>query len=295
MAWQFARVAGPFSFTEGPVWVGDAVLFTDIPSSRIMRYDHTTGACTVFASHTNEANGLTRDRQGRLYACEGGVYTGIGRCVVRYEADGRREVLAAHYQNHRLNEPNDIVVDSRDRIWFSDPCYGDPAKQELDHESVYRLDPLVEGGYTITRVTFDTVRPNGLALSPDERTLYVAECTMPPGGERPLRAYPVYDDGNLGSCRLLYDFGPHRAIDGMRVADDGCIVATAGWQQSGPGPRIVVFSPDGEVIEEHPLPSDPTNCCFGDADGQSLYVTCYDGALYRARTDRRAAVTPEHV
>ena len=282
MPWTFTRVAGPFSFTEGPVWDGTAVLFTDIRNNRILRYDPRTGACSPFAIETNAANGLTFDREGRLYVCEG-----AGRRVARYERDGRRVTLAAEFEGRRLNSPNDIVVDRRGRIWFTDPCYGDRSTMELDHDSVYRLDPQPSGGYTITRVTFDTTRPNGLVFSPDEQTLYVAESPPAPNGTRQLRAYPVQPDGSLGAPRILHDFGPHRGIDGMRVDAEGNVVAAAGWTTSGPGPRIVVFAPSGEVLEEHPMPVNPTNCCFGDDDLQTLYVTGYDGSLYRARTYRR--------
>ncbi len=288
--WTFERVAGPFSFTEGPVWTGEVVLFTDIPKSKIMRYDPRTGTCDVFASDTNETNGLARDGEGRLYACEGGTYTGAGRRIVRYDADGSRVVLADRVEGRRLNEPNDVIVDSQGRVWFTDPCYSaQRSKMELDHESVYRLDPQSDGAYTITRVTFDTTRPNGLVLSLDERTLYVANSPVGIQGDEQLRAYAVGSDGSLGQPRVLHDFGVHRGIDGMRLDAEGNIVATAGSTQSGPGPRIVVFAPSGEVLEEHSVTADPTNCCFGDDDGQSLYVTGVDGALWRARTNRRGA------
>jgi gluconolactonase len=287
MQWAFERVAGPFLFAEGPVWLDGAVLFTDIRSSRIMRYDPASGTCAAFAADTNEANGMTLDRQGRLYVCEGGLYSGVGRRIARYERDGQRLTLADHFDGARLSEPNDIIVDSRGRVWFSDPCYGDRAKMELGHDSIYRLDPQTDGAYTITRVTFDTTRPNGLALAPDERTLYVAESPPAPNGARQLRAYPVQDDGSLAAPAVLHDFGPHRGIDGMRIDSAGNIVATAGWTQSGPGPRIVIFAPDGLELAQHPIPVNPTNCCFGDDDLGTLYVTCVDGSLFRARTDRR--------
>lgn len=282
MAWTFERVAGPFSFTEGPVWTGAAVLFTDIPASRIMHYDPATGICTIFRNGTNGGNGLHRAANGQLYGCEGG-----GRRIVRYEADGATTVIAAYFAGARLNSPNDITSDERGRLWFTDPRYGAHRDDmELDHESVYRLDPPTAGGdWAITRATFDTVRPNGLAFSPDGTTLYVAESPPGPEGRRELRAYPVEADGTLGAGRVLHDFGPHRGIDGMRVDSAGNVVASCGSTQSGPGPRIAVFAPDGTVLAEHPTPANPTNCVFGDADRRGLYVTAYDGNLYRARTD----------
>jgi gluconolactonase len=287
VSWIFERVAGPFNFSEGPVWTGEAVLFTDIPSSRIMRYSPTTGACVEAFGNTAKANGLTLDREGRLYVCEGG-----GRRVARYEKDGSRVTLADNIAGKRLNEPNDVVVDNRGRVWFTDPCYGDRSIMELDHDSVYRLDPQADGSWTINRVTNDTTRPNGLAFSPDFQTLYVAESPPAPTGRQQLRAYPVSPDGSLAAPLVLHDFSPHRGIDGMRVDAGGRIIATCGWTTSGPGPRVAVFAPSGELIAEHPVPTNPTNCCFGGPDLSALYVTGYDGGLYRAATDLRGARRP---
>jgi gluconolactonase len=283
MTWSFERVAGPYSFTEGPIWDGALLRFTDIPNSRIMAYDPSTGACTEWATDTNRTNGLTLDRQGRVYACES-----AGRRIVRHELDGARTTLADSWRGKPLNEPNDIVVDAKGRVWFTDPCYDeDRSKMQLDHESVYRLDPRPDGSYAIDRVTFDTTRPNGLVLSPDESTLYVAESPRAPVGRRQLRAYPISGDGSLGPMSVLHDFGEHRGIDGMRVDSEGCIVASCGWEEGGPGPRVNVFAPDGTVLEMHPTPTRPTNVCFGGADLTDLYVVGLDGCLYRASTDRR--------
>ena len=206
--------------------------------------------------------------------------------MARYEADGSATVLADRFEGRRLNSPNDVTTDAQGRVWFTDPRYGaNRADMELDHESVYRLDPSPDDSWAITRVTFDTTRPNGLVFSPDYRTLYVAESPPAPEGARQLRAYPVADDGSLGEGVVLHDFGAHRGIDGMRVDTSGNIVASCGWAESGPGPRITVFAPNGTVLAEHPTPTNPTNCAFGDDDRRGLYVTGYDGCLYHARTD----------
>lgn len=282
-AWTFELVAGPFGFTEGPVWDGSGVLFASMPSSRIMRYDAETGEVRVLAEGTNGANGLALDAEGRLYVCE----SNAGR-VMRYDQDGSRGVLADRFEGKRLNSPNDVVVDSRGSVWFTDPRYGDRSIMELDHDSVYRLDPGEDGEHRITRVTFDTTRPNGLVFSADESTLYVAESPPAPDGVRQLRAYPVLRDRSLGTMQVLHEFGPNRGIDGMCLDEAGRIVAAAGWAEGGPGSRIAVFESDGSVLAIHPTPAEPTNCCFGGEDLTVLFVTAKDGALYWAKSDLRS-------
>lgn len=283
MSWKFERLAGPFAFTEGPAWDGDAVLFTDIPNSRIVRYHPNDGACTEHRTATNEANGLMFDKDGQLYACEGGA-----RRVVRYNADGTATVIADDFEGKRLNSPNDLAFDRQGRLWFTDPRYGDKADDlELDHQSVFRLDPQADGQWAIARVTFDTSKPNGLLISPDQQWLYVAQSEYGDGRPRELRAYPINDDGTVGAYQVLHNFYPHRGIDGMCLDVEGNIVATAGWEQSGPGPMLYVFAANGRVLETHPVPIDrPTNCTFGDADLQTLFVTA-GGCLYRTRTNRQ--------
>ena len=280
--------------TEGPAWDGTCLLFTRIQQSRIMRFDPATGACTVFRENTNYANGLTFDSHGRLYGCEGGASI-ESRRVVRYNNDGSFTVLADQFEGKRLNIPNDIVVDPDGCVWFTDPYYEgaagpwsfDRANKELEHDSVYRLDPQPDGSYKINRVTFDTTRPNGLLFSLDHRTLYVAQSGREPTEKRQLRAYPLKADKSLGSGEVLHDFGPNRGIDGMRLDIEGNIIATAGWELGGPGPMIYVFSPSGEVREMHPVPCRrPTNCAFGGPDLATLYVTTIEGFLFRAHTER---------
>ncbi len=284
MSWQFEVLAEPMGLTEGPAWDGSGLLFTNIPNSRIMRYDGETGQISVFRTGTNQANGLMFDRDGRLYACEGG-----GRRIVRYEPDDGTTVICDNYQGKRLNSPNDLAIDNLGRIWFTDPRYGDYRDDmELDHESVYRLDPQPDGTWSITRMTYDTTAPNGILLSPDNRTLYVAQSKYGEGEKRELRAYPIREDGTLGPYEVLHNFYPHRGIDGMCLDTEGNIIATAGWELSGPGGMIYVFAPNGRVLETHPLPCNrPTNCTFGDADLRTLYVTSIEGHLIRARTPRQ--------
>ena len=292
MSWRFELVDGPYGgTTEGPAWDGTGLLFTDIPAGRIMRYDPQTRRSAIFRADTNQANGLMFDPGGTLYACEGGA-----RRMVRYESDGGVTVLADGFDGQRLNIPNDVAIDPEGRVWFTDPYYEgaggpwseDRANKDLDHDSVYRLDPQPDGGWSIDRVTFDTTRPNGLLFSLDHKTLYVAQSGREPEEKRELRGYPVNADGSLGEYELLHDFGAHRGIDGMVLDTGGDIVATAGFQRGGPGPMIYVFSPTGQVLETHSLPVDrPTNCSFGGADLTTLYVTTSGGHLFEARTERR--------
>ena len=275
---EFERVAGPYSFTEGPVWDGERVIFTDIPPSRIMAFDAGTGDTEVVIERTEKSNGLALDADGRLYACQD-----AGRRVVRYESDGSRTVVAEAYQGRRLNSPNDLAIDRDGRIWFSDPRYGDNrADMELDHESVYLATPEgADGGYELVRATFDTTRPNGVLLDAPETTLFVAESPRAPEGRRELRAYPIGPDHALGTPVVLYDFDDHRGVDGMTLAPDGSLLVACGWKLSGPGPRIAVFGPDRTLRAEYPTPANPSNLCFGGPDRRDLFVTGADGTLLR--------------
>ena len=199
--------------------------------------------------------------------------------------------MDGHFHNH----PHDLVVDRKGRIWFTDPYDPIPAPGPqlhgpLEHASVLLLDRRPDRSWHIRRMTYDTSSPMAIALSRDEKILYVSET----GGEdkRELRAYPVHEDGSLGTYTVLHTFGsdhrgPHRGISGMSLDSEGHIIACAGWEKSGPGALIYVFSPSGRVIETHPAPDSPTNCAFGDEDMTTLYVTTATGHLYRARSTGR--------
>lgn len=294
MAWTFESLAGPLTLTEGPAWDGSGLFFTDIGTDRILRYDPATGAIATVYEGTNGTNGLVLAPDARLYACE--QRTGM---IVRYETDGTRTVLARQFGGKRLNSPNDLAIDSRGRVWFTDPRYGEQAGRELDHDSVYRLSSPADGApadgadWEIERVVSDTTKPNGLLLSPDERTLYVAQSDPDPERQREFRAYPIHDRGALGAYTVLHDFGAHRGIDGMCLDTAGNIIAATGWELGGPGSCITVFTPSGEVLERHPFPvKRPTNCTFGDADLRTLYVTSIEGYLYRAQTERTGYLRP---
>ena len=293
MSWQFQLLAKPYGgVSEGPAWDGGALYFTHIPSSRIMKYDPASREITTARENTNHTNGLAYDTKGNLYGCCSG-----GRAIVRFNPDGTTTAVADRVDGTKLNTPNDLAVDRQGRIWFTNPWNAgniDPSEvEELDNRSVLRADPQPDGSYVTTRVTFDTTMPNGILVSPDQKTLYVAESNSERLDlDRELRGYPINADGSLGPYRSLHTFGRdknavHRGIDGMCLDAEGNIVATAGWELGGPGPMLYVFSPVGRVLETHPIAANrPTNCCFGGPDLTTLFVTSTDGHFYRAETDR---------
>lgn len=290
MAWKWELLAEPDTITEGPAWDGKGLFYTAIARNEIRYFEPVAGTIRTIYHDTGAANGLWLAPDGRLLACEGGR-----RAVAAYGVDGQRTVLVDRFEGKRLNSPNDLVLDRQGRIWFTDPRYGDDhSDRELDHDSVYRITSNASGEWTIQRMTFDTTRPNGLLLSADERTLYVAQSDYTPTATRQLRAYPIKSDGSLGAFTVLHDFGANRGIDGMCFDANGEIVATCGWELGGPGSRIAVFGLDGSVREEHPVPEGrPTNCVFGGPDLDILFVTTITGHLYRVDgTGRRGALTP---
>ncbi|MEO2031956.1 MAG: SMP-30/gluconolactonase/LRE family protein [Planctomycetaceae bacterium] len=290
MTWQFELLQPAYGdVSEGPVWDGSTLFYTQIQACRIMRYDPRTAKLSVHRIDTNYANGLVMDAERRILACEGGA-----RRVVRYEQDGEVTVLADAFEGQLLNVPNDLVLDPQGRVWFTDPFYEgsggpfsyDRSNKELDHDSVYRLECSTDGRWTIKRMAFDTTRPNGLLFSLDKKTLYVAQSGRRPDEKRELRAYPIEDDGALGAPAVLHDFGEYRGVDGMCLDAAGNIVATAGFELGGPGPSIYVFSPDGTIVNRYDVPAKrPTNCAFGDEDLTTLYVTSTEGHLFRVPTD----------
>ena len=293
MQWKFELLKKPTAvpLTEGPVWDGEQLLFTHIRASLIMRYDPKSGAISEWRTGTNRTNGLAFDAQGRLFGCCSG-----GRAIVRFDPDGKNVVIADRLDGKKLSTPNDLAIDRRGRIWFTNPVnegnWDKTEVEELDHRSVLRADPQKDGKYTVTRVTFDTTQPNGILVSRDQTTLYVAESGSKRGIARELRAYPIHEDGSLGTFRTLFTWGEdakgvHRGIDGMCLDSEGNIVATAGYEEAGSGPMIYVFAPTGRVLETHPLPSvRPTNCCFGGPDLTTLFVTTGEGHFFKAQTDR---------
>jgi gluconolactonase len=291
MSWKFELIQKPSNITEGPVWDGEQLLYTHIRTSRILRHDVKSGQVSDWRTGTNRTNGLAYDDKGRLFGCCSG-----GRSILRFDADGKNVTVCDRVDGKKLNTPNDLAIDRKGRIWFTNPWnegnIDATETEELDNRSVIRLDPQQDGKYTATRVTFDTTQPNGILVSPDQKTLYVAESGYARGIARELRAYPIRDDGSLGAYETLFTWGEdhkgvHRGIDGMCLDAEGNIVATNGWEVSGPGPMLTVFSPTGRVLETHPVPANrPTNVCFGGPDLTTVFVTSTQGHFLKAQTNR---------
>ena len=284
-AWE--KVASGLSFGEGPAWHPDGYLiFEDVPNSRTLKLD-AAGKVSVFREKTSNANGQAFDRERRLLACEGNDPE-RGRRLVRIEKDGRLTVLADRYEGKRLNSPNDLTVDRRGNIFFTDPRYSKRESMELDKEGVYRVDSAGR----LTRVIDTLARPNGIVVTRDGRTLYVAD-NASPGGVVQLWAYDLDARGEVSRGRVIYDFGGGRGIDGMTLDDKGRVWATAGTKEKA---GIYVLEPDARRQKASlaafiPMPEDPTNCTFGGKKRDVLYVTTIT-ALYRIRTTVRGQPSP---
>ena len=233
------KVASGFRFTEGPVMDRKGnILFTDIPNNRIMIYNPADGKTGVFREPSGRANGLEFDAQGRLIECEGNSADG-GRRVSRTERNGKVIALADSYNGKKLNSPNDLHLDSRGNIYFTDPRYGDRKGVEQDKEAVYRIDTTGK----LSRIIDDAQRPNGILISADDKTLYLADNNGEQGGNRTLNAYDLHSDGHVTNKRVLFDFAPGRGIDGMAQDIEGNIYATAG---TGEAAGVYIFTAQGK-------------------------------------------------
>jgi gluconolactonase len=282
-------VAARTCLLEGPAFDGAGNLFfSDIFGNRIYRMTP-RGAVSVFRADSGRTNGNTFDAQGRLISCEGAEQgPGGRRRLVRTDLQtGCIEVLTERFGGQRYNSPNDVCVDTLGRIWFTDPYYDqDRSALELDVEGVYRIDP--DG--TVTRVLSqpDIQRPNGLAITPDARTLYVVDSHNGPGGHRMIWAFDVSEQGTLSGQRLVLDFGRGRGGDGVRLDERGNLWVAAGIlfsRHSGETddvpPGIYVLTPRGELLGRIPIPEDLcTNLTFGGPGRKTLYVTA-GKSIYR--------------
>jgi gluconolactonase len=294
MAWNFELVAGPYKGRSGGLaWDGSGMLFSAVLEERILRYDPKTGKTNVWRNYTGRTNGIALARDGTVYGAQEG-----GRRVVCFRKDGSTGAMPDLLDGKHHNQPTDVIVDSRERIWFADAYdallpYGPPVYPMLDHASVLRLQ-RANDGWRMVRMTHDTSCPRAILLSADEKTLYVADGDAERGNLQRLSSYPVKHDGELGPVKVMIDFVVvERGIEGMCLDDKGNIIACAGWKKAGVGPMLYVISPSGTILESHPAPADmPMRVAFGDAGLTSLYLTADDGALYRAtNTGRRGSVT----
>ncbi len=264
-------------WTEGPVYVpaGRYLVFSDIPNDRTLRYDELSGQVHTFEQPARNQNGHCLDLEGRIVSCEH-----RGRAVSRIAHDGHREVLADSFQGKRLNSPNDVVVRSDGSVWFTDPTYGidseyegDAAESELDGCHVYRIDP---GDRSVTAVVTDMVRPNGLAFSPDESILYVADTGISHVGRKcppDIRAYRLAADGRtVNGEPQTFATCDQGVFDGFRVDRAGNI-----WSSAGDG--VHCFHPDGTLLGKIHLPEVVANVEFGGPKRNRLYI-CGTTSLY---------------
>ena len=249
--YQLRRVATGYTFTEGPAWSPEGyLLFSDVPNNKIWRL--APGARPViFRADSHGANGNAFGPKGRLYTCES-----RSRRVTRTDRKGRVRTLLAAWKGQRLNAPNDIVVSRKGHIYFTDPAFGSQSEaRELDFYGVYHLTPQGQAEL----IARPKGRPNGIALSPDGRILYVDN-----SDERNLRAYDVDRHGEVHHERVLIAAidGPP---DGMAVDRKGNLYIAAN--------QLLVYSPAGKLLHTIEVPEKPSNCAFGGTDGKTLYIT----------------------
>lgn len=284
---RLERLCTGAAWSEGPVWMAEqnCVLWSDIPNNRILRWS-AAGGMTVFRSPANFSNGHYRDLDGRLVSCSHG-----GRCIERTERDGSVTVLVGHYRGKRLNSPNDLVVKSDGTIWFTDPPYGilsnregHEAPSELGDNYVFRYDPATA---SLDIVSDLPEEPNGLAFSPDESLLYVADTSAAlrsdGGGNHHILAFDVVDGRSLANGRVFAEVSPGLA-DGFRVDING-------WIYTSSEDSIQVYHPDGTRLGRIPVPEKIANCTFGGPARDELYIAA-SSSLYRIRLNTRGLQKP---
>jgi gluconolactonase len=272
-------------WAEGPAWfaAGRYLVWSDIPNDRMLRWDETSGHVSVFRQPALNTNGHTVDREGRLVSCEH-----RGRCVSRIEHDGSRTVLVAQIEGRRFNSPNDVVVKSDGTIWFTDPSYGidsdyegDAAPSEIGGRHVYRFDPA-DG--SVLAMTSDFVQPNGLAFTPDERWLYVADtgATHVTNGPHHIRRFRVGEDGFSLTGGEVFAVCSAGLFDGFRFDVHGNL-----WASAGDG--VHCYADDGALLGKIHIPEAVANVCFGGAKRNRLFI-CATTSLYAVYLNTRGPV-----
>lgn len=274
--------AARVTLLEGPAFDADGTLyFSDIAGNRLYKMAP-GGAVSIFRADSGRTNGNTFDAQGRLLSCEGAEQgPGGRRRIVRTDLKtGTVEVLTDRFQGKRYNSPNDIVADAQGRVWFTDPYYGeDLASLEMGVEGVYRVDPDGSVHRVLGQPAIE--RPNGLALTPDSRTLYLVDSHARPGGNRKVWAFDVSPDGSPSNQRLVFDFGRGRGGDGLRLDQDGNLWVAGGiamprhaGETTDVPPGVYIITPQGKLLGRVPIPEDLcTNLAFGGPDRKTLHVT----------------------
>lgn len=274
--------AAAVAFLEGPAAAADGnVFFSDIWNNRILKLDTRTGQTVVWRGDSGRANGLLFDARGGLLACEGNEFgPGGRRRITRSDpATGDFQVLTERFEGLLYNSPNDIAARPNGQVFFTDPCYGDRSTMQMQDEAVYRIDPDKTVTRVITQPQID--RPNGIALGPDDKTLYIVDSCPVAGGNRKIWAFELTPGGDPVRQRLVFDFAPGRGGDGMAVDSRGNLYVAAGINHPrGPHetdevpPGIYIFSPVGELFGRIPIPEDViTNVTFGGDDLKTLYIT----------------------
>jgi gluconolactonase len=262
------RIVSDCKFTEGPAVDAEGNLFfSDGANDRIMKFG-ADGKLSVFRQPCGRANGLTFDREGRLVMCQSSGPKG-GRKVSRLEKDGSETVLADAFEGQPLNAPNDLCVDPKGRVFFSDPA-GLGTDNTGTKSSVYRIDAPGK----LVRIIDNLGKPNGIVLTPDGRTLYVSD-----RGSQKLHRYKVDDKGDVTADGIVYEFAPDRGIDGMRLDERGNIWAAAGQDKTT---GLFVVSPEGKLLLHRAMPEFSTNLCFGGPDGKTIYFTATT-SVYRLK------------
>jgi gluconolactonase len=272
------RLGGGSTWAEGPVWLPDqdAVVWSDIPGNRLLRWSAATGEVSVERSEVEFHNGHTLDLEGRMIACSHGR-----RAVERIGADGSVTVLVDRYGSARFNSPNDVVVKSDGTIWFTDPAYGivkpdegHPGEREYRDHYVFRFDEITGD---LAPVVIDMEDPNGLAFSPDERILYVSDTSaaLRADGKHWIRAYDVTRGRRCKNGRVFAEVSPGLS-DGFRVDVHGNV-----WTSSKDS--VQVYAPDGTRLGRIPVPERIGNVCFGGPGRDVLYIAA-TSSLYRLRT-----------
>lgn len=281
------------AFLEGPAAASDgAVYFSDIPNNRIMKFDPRTNQRSVWRTPSGRTNGLLFDANGRLLACEGNEFSpndGNRRITRTDMSTGKVEVLTDRFEGNRYNSPNDIAARSNGQIFFTDPCYDDRTTMELDHDSVYRIDTNGSVQRILTQPAIQ--RPNGIHLSPDEKTLYLVDSCPIIGGNRKIWAFDLSEKGEPSHQRVVFDFAPGRGGDGMTVDQKGNLYVAAGisrprgrHESTDVPTGIWIIRPDGKLLGRLPIPEDTiTNVTFGGEDLRTMYVTA-GKTLFQSRT-----------